>query len=271
MVKTMNFWSNPLKNNRINTLEKFDTDLVNAHVFHPRHQEPMNNGIKRLFIEVCEGVKIGASFFEAEKNAPFILYFHGNGEIVPDYDDLGIIFIENNINFMPVDYRGYGFSNGNPSLSNLLHDAVKISDFAFDFRDKNGFTGAFAVMGRSLGSASAIEATDKRNYFDAMIIESGFASFKKLLRTLGFYDNDLDQLEDPLLNDDKIKSFVKSLLIIHGKQDQIIPFSQGKLLFESSESKVKKLVEIKNAGHNTIFTYGLDLYFNSIKNLFENM
>ena len=252
-------------------LKEFNTKEVNSYVFYQRQEQPYNEDIKRISINVDKNVELGASLFESDKKDPFILYFHGNGEIVTDYDDLGPVFIQRNINFMPVDYRGYGFSTGEPTIVNMLEDAVKISEFVVKMRKEQGFTGPLAVMGRSLGSASALELVSSTDYFDALIIESGFSDFKRLLITLGFYDENFKTLEDPLNHNEKIKIFKKPVLIIHGEKDEIIPFREGKSLFESNESPDKKFVEIKKAGHNSIFMYGMDIYFNEITKLFESL
>jgi len=245
-------------------LKKFDTPDINSFVFHPRKAENGFSDVKRIKIETEKDITIGASFFEASNEAPFILYFHGNGEIVNDYDELGQIFAQHNINFMPVDYRGYGFSTGTPSLCSMISDAGIIADFALKFRKDNNFNGKFAVMGRSLGSASAIELAYSKDYFDALIIESGFFDFKKLLGNLGFYDRKFENIDDPLKHKEKISAFKNPVLIIHGEYDEIIPFSEGRKLFENAGTENKKLIKILNAGHNTIFSFGLNEYFSSI-------
>ena len=51
----------------------------------------------------------------ADPAAPSILFFHGNGEIVADYDDLGPLYNRMGINFLAADYRGYGRSTGRPT------------------------------------------------------------------------------------------------------------------------------------------------------------
>lgn len=251
-------------------LKKFDTPEINYFLFHPRKSDKESSSIKRIEIFPKKDIIIGASLFEASKEAPFILYFHGNGEIVNDYDELGFIFANQNINFMPVDYRGYGFSNGSPSLSSMISDADKIGDFVQNYRQKNNFSGKFVIMGRSLGSASAIHLASSKDYFDALIIESGFFNFKKLLKNLGFYSNEFENLDDPLNHKEKISLFKKPVLIIHGEYDEIIPFSEGKKLFENAGTENKKIVKILNAGHNTIFSLGIDEYFSSMRSFLFN-
>ena len=59
-------------------------------LFHPR-REPPGYGmpdVHRISVEVGQGVSIGGRLYPARPESPAILYFHGNGEIAADYDDL---------------------------------------------------------------------------------------------------------------------------------------------------------------------------------------
>jgi pimeloyl-ACP methyl ester carboxylesterase len=60
-------------------------------------------------------------------------------------------------------------------------------------------------------------------------------------------------------------------LIIHAEYDHIIPFSDGKALWEASPAADKKLLKIPGANHNDIFLHGIREYFDSIKNLAERV
>ena len=87
-------------------------------LFHPRPETgavgSAGTGLD-LLIPVEEDIRVGARFHIRDNTCPNILFFHGNGEIVSDYDDLGPMYNQLEINFLPVDYRGYGRSNGEPS------------------------------------------------------------------------------------------------------------------------------------------------------------
>jgi pimeloyl-ACP methyl ester carboxylesterase len=90
------------------------------------------------------------------------------------------------INFLPVDYRGYGCSTGRPTVTAMMRDCHVIFEFVKQWLEKNRYTGSFIVMGRSLGSASALElAANYKDRIDALIIESGFAHAGPLLQLLG--------------------------------------------------------------------------------------
>ncbi|MGV8075357.1 MAG: alpha/beta hydrolase [Syntrophobacteraceae bacterium] len=239
-------------------------------LFHPRPEwaGSISGGTgKDMMIPVAENVSIGARFYMADKRAPNILFFHGNGEIVSDYEDLGPVYTRMGINFLPVDYRGYGRSNGKPTVSSMLADSHKILDFVADWLLKNEYTGPLIVMGRSLGSASAIELA--ANYHDrirGLVVESGFAYLEPLLKLLGIDTARLGfKEEEGSRNIDKIALFEGPTLIIHAEYDQIIPFADGQSLYQNSRSKEKVLVKIPNAGHNDIFYNGMSMYMAAIK------
>jgi len=238
-------------------------------IFHPRSETPSLANIlaKDIYIPVGEQISIGARFHIAGKEAPNILFFHGNGEIVSDYDDLGPVYNRIGINFLPVDYRGYGRSGGEPTVSSMMRDCLTIYDFTRKWLSDNGCTGPFIVMGRSLGSASALElASRHEDDIDGLIIESGFALAEPLLRLLGVDLRNLNFVESKSFrNLDKIKQFRKPVLIIHAEFDHIIPYSDALQFYSASPSADKTLLKIPGANHNDIFYRGLTEYLSAIK------
>ncbi len=254
-----------------------DRPEVLMHLFHPRQEQgmrPDRSSREDIMIPVDGGIHIGASFHLAAKESPVILFFHGNGEIVSDYDDLGVLFNRKALNFFVVDYRGYGSSEGSPSVTSMIQDAHKIFDFVRSYMASEKLTGPLCVMGRSLGSASALElAGERQQDFSALIIESGFAWMKPLLRTLGVFFEDENTSSPNVVknnaieNIDKIKAFSKPCLVIHAEYDHIIPFSDGQALFDACPSEDKVFLEIKGANHNDIFLRGMEDYLAHLQNI----
>lgn len=251
---------------------RFDHPVISSFLFYPRPEESPSlagENIIELSIPVDNNVMIGGKLFTASKNSPSILFFHGNGEIVNDYDDLGPLYVNLGINFIPVDYRGYGRSGGSPSVSSMMRDCHVLFDYITQWLARETYSGPFIIMGRSLGSASALElAAARQDAIDGLIIDSGFAYAVPLLRIIGA---DPDRLgireEEGFRNIDKIKQFRKPTLIIHAERDHIIPYSDGCALFEASPAERKDLVTIKEANHNTIFMYGLREYLAAVRKL----
>jgi len=249
-----------------------DRSEVSMLLFHPRKEltapEIMTHGADVL-IPVGEDDRIGASFHMAEKQNPNILFFHGNGEIVADYDEIGPFYNKMGINFLPADYRGYGRSTGKPCVSAMMNDCHAVFDFVKTWLAENKYPGPIIVMGRSLGSASAIEiAVSHKNKISGLILESGFAWAGPLLRILGIDPDAIGFKEKTgFCNVDKIKTFDKPALIIHAEQDHIIPFSDGQALYDACSASDKTLLEIPGANHNDIFMRGLSEYMAAVKAL----
>ena len=246
-----------------------DRPEVLNYIFHPRQEWHLfeTSRATDVSIPVEQDVAIGARFHLVSKEGPNILFFHGNGEIVSDYDDLGPLYNRMGINFLPVDYRGYGRSGGSPTVSAMMRDCHIIFEFTMKWLKDNGYTGSLVVMGRSLGSASALElAARYPDGMDGLIIESGFAYAEPLLRLLGVNPHALNFSEaEGFRNLDKIRDFPKPVLIIHAEFDHIIPFSDGQAFYEASKSPDKIFLKIPGANHNDIFARGLAEYMAAIK------
>jgi pimeloyl-ACP methyl ester carboxylesterase len=249
-----------------------DHPEILAVVFHPR-PEP-GSGLQAPhasdhLIAVEPGVHVGGRFHTISRNGANLLFFHGNGEIVADYDALGPLYNNLGINLFSVDYRGYGCSNGVPSISTMMADSHVILAFVRQWLEAHGHSGPLIVMGRSLGSASALElAAQHPDQIEALIIESGFAFTVPLLKLLGADPAKFGYSEnDGFSNLEKIGQYQGPTLIIHGEYDHIIPFTDAMALYKASKAQDKSLLKIENANHNDIFMRGLDAYMQAIQRL----
>ncbi len=244
-----------------------DQPQILQFVFYPRedYSPPPRNAVDHS-VPVQKDTSIGCRFYPTSKSAPSILYFHGNGEVVSDYDDVAPFYNRLDINLFVADYRGYGRSDGTPSFSNTVADSHVVFKYFRDTLKKAGYTGSLFVMGRSLGSLSATElAASYPADLKGLIIESGFASAGKFLRYLDTFSSftRLDEFEKANL--DKLRSITIPILIIHGEWDEIIPFEQAEIFYQNVGSKDKKLLRIPHAGHNDIMPVGMEQYFQAIK------
>jgi hypothetical protein len=247
-------------------ISQLDIPEILQFVFYPRKdvRRCPPNAID-YSIPVEEGVSIGCRFYIHSHNSPSIVYFHGNGEVVSDYDDIAPIYNQIGINLFVADYRGYGSSGGSPTLTNTISDAPKIFQAFLEIQHHAHYTGSVLVMGRSLGSLSAIEiAFHYQEEIKGLIIESGFASISRLLKPLGF-PSEFFNIDEEIPNAAKIRTITIPTLIIHGEYDSLIPPTEAKDLFEKSAAGKKHLEIIDGADHNTIIFFGMDKYFGAIE------
>ena len=261
-----------------------DRPEVLQFLFHPRPEFPLappqagdstgsTPAKTDILIPVEAEVAIGARFHMAESSGVNILFFHGNGEIVADYDELAPLYNQMGVNFLAVDYRGYGRSTGQPTVAAMMQDCHVIFEFVLKWLKENHFPGPIMLMGRSLGSASVLElAAVCQNSTGGLIIESGFAYAAPLLQLLGI---DLEAIgfneEKGFGNIDKIKMYPKPTLIIHAEFDHIIPFSDGEALYAACPAADKAFLKIPGANHNDIFMRGLQPYLAAVKTMVERV
>ncbi|MBA4419230.1 MAG: alpha/beta hydrolase [Syntrophus sp. (in: bacteria)] len=256
--------------------EQMDRPEIIHRLFFPRRDamEGLNlpNALSPI-VTVAEGVSIGCRFYPIEKDGPNILYFHGNGETCLDYDDVAPLYMEQGMNLFVADFRGYGYSTGSPTCSAMIRDAHPTFHYFVAFLKDLGYTGDLFVMGRSLGSAPAIEvAFHYQEQLKGLIIESGFAGARNQFARLGVTGLFKD-VKEPIGfgNDLKIKDITIPTLIIHGEEDQIIPAAEGRTLYALSGAAMKRSLLIPHAGHNDLLMEGMEAYMGAVEGFTRDM
>jgi len=248
---------------------KLDQPEISLFLFHPREEVDSSPppGAIDCDIIVEEGVRVGARFHIGGMEDPNILFFHGNGEIVSDYDSIGPIYNEHGLNLLAVDYRGYGRSGGGPTVTSMMRDAHVILKEVRQWLQDAKHTGPLIIMGRSLGSACAIElAASYEGDISGLIIESGFAQTVPLLNCLGIDTQALGITEaDGFKNAQKIEKFAKPTLIIHAQYDQLIPVMSAEILQVQCAARSKEFHMVPGADHNTVLMRAGKVYFEIIR------
>ena len=250
-----------------------DRPEILSFIFYPRKdvtKAPPNASDHSILVD--KDISISCRFYTHSQGSPSIIYFHGNGEVASDYDYIAPMYNQIGINLFMADYRGYGASQGQPTFSNMFSDAPIIFKAFTGILSESHYNGGIFVMGRSLGSISAIEiAHHYQKQIKGLIIESGFASIIKLLSHLGFPAEYLGVKDIDFPNLAKIQAINAPILIIHGEYDSLIPPSEGEALFHNAAAKDKSLVVIPKADHNDIMWVGMERYLQAIKEFVFSM
>ncbi|MBT8420763.1 MAG: alpha/beta hydrolase [Gammaproteobacteria bacterium] len=256
-------------------LRAVDHPRVNSAIFFPRRDPglPSPAGSEDFRIEVAPGISVAARYHPRKAASATILHFHGNGEIVADYDNIVPMFHAAGASLISVDYRGYGQSDGQPTARSMIDDAHVVLDFMLKMRDERGHTGPLVVMGRSLGSAPAIELAAARGDDTAgLIVESGFAQTLPLLELFGIFPDDIDLCPDDYRdNEDKMAEVQNPVLVLHAEWDQVLVPWHGKRNFECATFPRKRLIMIPNADHSTIMMFGGNRYWGGIAEFLKGL
>ncbi|HEX2172589.1 MAG TPA: alpha/beta fold hydrolase [Dehalococcoidia bacterium] len=243
-----------------------DRTEVGRMIFYPRaDRSPPPPGAADYPIDVAPGITVGSRFYPADPSFPTILYFHGNGEVVPDYDETAPIYHQAGANLWVADYRGYGASNGSPSFASLVADAHPVLARFHEVLDEGGYSDRRFVMGRSLGSHPAVElAARAPDRLKGLIIESGGANLRRLMRFFGYGEPTGDVAALIERHRAKMAAIRLPTLVIHGEYDELIPVEHAIEFHADLNAEPKELLIIPGAGHNDILWVGLQQYFAAV-------
>ena len=208
-----------------------------------------------VILEPEAGVQLHAWFFPHPQPVASLLFCHGNaGNISHRLPNVRRL-VDTGFQVLLFDYRGYGHSSGQPSETGLYRDAAAAWLYLVERPDTAG--APRIIFGRSLGGAVAV---DLASHADAsgLIVESTFTSIRTLTRLL--YHLPLPDLPVRYDSLSKIGQLKMPLLAIHGERDELIPYADGRALFEAAPEP-KTWYPIPGAGHNDTFVVGGAAYF----------
>lgn len=191
-----------------------------------------------------------------------ILFLHGNAENISTHIGSVHWLPEQGYNVFLFDYRGYGRSQGASEIAGVLRDTESAIATALEMTGDG--TGQIIVFGQSLGGAIATYAvahSGHRDRIKALIVESGFSSYRQIAREkLGSFWLTWP-LQYPLswtVTDrynpiDAVAAIAPiPLLLVYGKEDPIVPLHHGQQLFAAAREP-KQLWLMPDGRHITTF------------------
>jgi len=195
-----------------------------------------------------DGVELHGWFIPHPNALVSLLIFHGNaGNISHRLPWIELLYpLE--LNILIIDYRGYGRSGGAPFEKGLYMDG----DAAYDWwlKDRAHTGEKLVLLGESLGGAIAVDLAS-RSRVSGLILQSTFTSAKDMAKTL-FPIGLLQPLARIHFDSaSKISRVNCPKLIIHGNNDEIVPFRLGKDLYDLAPGP-KEFFEVQQAGHNDL-------------------
>lgn len=164
-----------------------------------------------------------------------LLFLHGNAGNISHRRDSLLIFHRLGLDVLIISYRGYGRSTGHPSEDGLYADADAAWRWLVDTHGTD--PASIVIFGRSLGAAVAAQLAATRPAGEvpaALIAESGFADLTSLARTLFPGLAHVLPLRYRFDAADWISQVQSPVLVLHSPEDEIIPYQQGRRLYEAA-------------------------------------
>jgi len=195
-----------------------------------------------------------------------VLFMHGNAGNISHRLETIRIYHQLGLNFFIFDYRGYGQSTGNTSEAGTYLDAAAAWDYLIG--EQNLDAEQIIIAGRSLGGGIASELAN--NVTPAMLIlESTFTSMPDASKKHYPFMPISIILKHRYETLNKLKNISCPIVIVHSRNDEVIPFSHAEINFERA-NQPKKFIELRG-GHGNGFLLSKRDYVAGLQDALQTM
>jgi pimeloyl-ACP methyl ester carboxylesterase len=173
--------------------------------------------------------------------APTLVYAHGNGELIDDWGSAMGALARSGANVLLVEFPGYGHSDGRPSRATIREAFGSAYDWLVDQGSVD--PSRIVAYGRSIGGGAATDLARDRPV-RALVLQSTFSSTTRVAHELfmpGFL------VRDRWDNAGGVAEFSGPVLVMHGLQDEVIPYGHAEALVRARPGLEVKQIP---CGHN---------------------
>lgn len=225
----------------------------------PRFPSSYTAGEYTLILQTDAGFNIPASFFPNPDAELTLLYSHGNGEDLGDIQPTLKNFAKRGFQVMAYEYPGYGLGDGKATVRNTF--AAAEAAYRYLTQDQGIDPRTILLYGRSLGSGPSHFLA--RNFpIGGLILDGAFVSTYRVMTHFSVVPGDKFQ------NLRRIRRLDVPVLVIHGMQDEIVPFWHGEALYRAAPEP-KRHLWVEDAGHNDLEEVAGSDYWDAIKSFTE--
>lgn len=206
-------------------------------------------------LKIDDDIQIAVQYLPPPQGGYVLLYSHGNAEDLNSVQYRLKQYTEQGYGIAVYDYEGYGQSGGTPSETAACRDIERVWRYLVE--ECNVPPKSIIIYGFSVGSGPSCFLAEKVPA-RALVLE---APFKSTFSVVGMSWLPFDRFR----NIDRVKESVLPLLIIHGTQDRIVPYSHGKALYEAAAAESKRLYTVEGGGHNNLLALTGERYWETLR------
>jgi fermentation-respiration switch protein FrsA (DUF1100 family) len=227
--------------------------------------DAFNLTFEDVFLPTSDGEKLNAWFVPAGPDGKVVLFFHGNAGNISHRLEQLVLFNKLGLNVFIIDYRGYGKSTGRVNEQGIYLDAQAAYNYLVHTRGVS--PDKILLYGESLGSQAAIDLASKEKVA-GLIAEGSFTSAADMAAAIyPFLPRIFLSIQFDALN--KIAQVTCPVLIIHSRDDEIVPLRLGKKLFQAA-NQPKQFLEL-SSGHNEAVIVCGEIFTNALREFINTL
>ncbi len=241
------------------------TRMVSRSVLYPAGDLPSlrcEDDVTQHRLVASDGVSVHALELRGAPGTRTVVHFHNNRETVEACLDFARAVQNEGLGIVLVEYRGYGASRtGEPSEEGLYLDA----EAALDMLEARGIGPESIVLsGTSLGTGVAAEMA-RRGRGSRLVLMAPYTSIPDLVTDVVPFFPATALVPDHFETLAKAPSIAIPTLVIHGTDDEIVPFWMGREV--AGRMPDARLLEVDGGRHGDLFVRERERLLRAIREL----
>lgn len=213
-----------------------------------------------------DGIRLHGWYLPRPSATKTLLFFHGNGGNISHRGESLAIFHRLGLNVLIIDYRGYGKSEGSPDEQGLYLDAE--AAWRYLTEERGIAADRIIIFGRSLGGAVATYLASEVSPA-ALILESTFTTGRDMAGHIYPILSHVLYLRYRFDSEAHIRRLRSPLYMAHSPNDEIIPYSLGRKLYEVAPQP-KRFFEMRGS-HNYGFMQSQPFYEEGLRDFIRDL
>ena len=201
------------------------------------------DGFQDLILATADGERLVAWWKPPQPGKVLVLYFHGNGGSLWNRRSRAQALTASGRGLLMISYRGYSGSTGTPTEAGIHMDARA----AYDWIVHSYEPARLVAYGESLGTGVAVRLASEVS-LAGLILDAPYTSTADVASLTYWYLPVVWLMLDQFRSIDIIARAKAPILILHGTDDRIIPFTLGEQLYAAAPEP-KRFVRIESGGH----------------------
>ncbi|MBL9189811.1 MAG: alpha/beta hydrolase [Opitutaceae bacterium] len=232
--------------------------LARRLMFHPpREAPPVPSGVREL--KTSEGGTVAVLHLPNPPARFTLWYFHGNAETLGTCEAWLREVHRAGFAVFAVEYPGYGLTTGQPSEESIYAANRVARDY---LRHELRVPAAQTILyGNSLGGGPAVQAATEEAVA-GLVLQGAFMSAYRV------------KTHWPIVPFDQFRNLAKlpalrcPVLVMHGRDDDVIPFAHGRALHDAVRGPRRHLW-VEGAGHNNLINVAGESYWRVLREFAE--
>ncbi|MBO3444627.1 alpha/beta hydrolase [Clostridium sp. CCUG 7971] len=246
---------------------------------------------EKVSIDSVYGYKLNGIFFPNRKVDKVVILSHGVTSNLWNMLKYGFAYIPKGFSILAYDHRYHGLSEGK-SVSYGYYEKYDLKACVDWLRNRYGNNIKIGLHGESMGSAIIIEYLGLYDDVEFCVDTCGYTDFREEAKFILRQDFNikLDIIQNyiiifsSIINKIKygwsfkqvspiksIKNTKTPLLLIHGREDTVVPFDMCEKIFNAKKYGIKDKYEVKKAKHTTTLDSDEKSYIDHLYRFLESV